>query len=253
MKKFLPIIDSIHFQITYTSGHLYFDRCGQCLIDIERTCEGWLTTSVDQQTGMMERPDKSFSLSFNNNQFGVSIQKAFKIKIDDIAQEVAKLWKVIQANLGLDEFLRVGCRINYFLATESIDESERRLQKAELNVKIPERLIDAGYNIKTRNIITILTKDNIEYRVQLHGITRYEAINPDAIIKTEPRLLSSKQNKFRVARMNQLAEYSANPMYAINLDVDCVQLKPDNFFVEEYILAQSKIIETEFLPILEKL
>ena len=50
-----------------------------------------------------------------------------------------------------------------------------------------------------------------------------------------------------------MSDYSANPMYAVSLDVDCVQVKPTHIFVEEYILEQSKIIEAEFLPILAKL
>jgi hypothetical protein len=224
----------MHCQIAYTSGHLYFDRCGQCLNDIER-------------------PDKSFSLSFNNNQFTFSIQKAFKVDIKDIAKEVAKLWKIIQANLGLDEYLKVGCRINYLLATKSLEESEKKLQKAELNIDIPKRLMNSGFNIKSRRMIVVLTKDDIEYRIQLHGVTRYEAINPDTIMKTEPRLLSKKQDQFRIARMNQLAEYNASPMYAMNLDVDCIQVKPINLSVEEYILGRWQIVETEFLPILAKL
>lgn len=251
--NFSPVFDNMHFQIAYTSGHLYFDRCGQCLNDIEGSCEGWLATSVDIQTGCMERPDKSFSLNFNNHQFTFSIQKAFKVDIKDIANEVAKLWKIIQANLGLDDYLRVGCRINYFLATKSLEESERRLKKAELNINIPKRLISSGFNIKNRNMTVVLTKDDIEYRIQLHGVTRYEAIHPDAIMKTEPRFLSKKQDQFRIARINQLAEYTANPMYAINLDVDCGQVKPINPSVEEYILGRWEIVETEFLPMLAEL
>ena len=208
MKNILPRMDNLNFQITYTFGQLYFDRCGQCLIDIERACEGWLTTSVDQLTGAMERPDKSFILNFNNSQFTFSAQKAFKVDIKDIAKEVSGLWKIIQANLGLDEILRIGCRINYLLATESIDASEKRLKKSDLNVKIPDSLTEAGYTIKNRNIVTVLNKAGMEYRVHLTGITRYEAMNPDTIIKTEPRLLSEKQDKFRIARIKQMADYS---------------------------------------------
>jgi len=141
MKNFSPTMDNLHFQITYTFGHLYFDRCGQCLNDIERTCEGWLTTSVNQLTGALERPEKSFILNFNNTQFTFSARKASETDIKDIAKEVSNLWKIIQANLGLDEILRIGCRINYLLATKSVEASEKHLQKAELNVKMPENLL----------------------------------------------------------------------------------------------------------------
>jgi len=42
-------------------------------------------------------------------------------------------------------------------------------------------------------------------------------------------------------------------MYAVNLDADCLQVKPTYINVEAYILEQSRIVEAEFLPILAKL
>ncbi len=253
MKKFSPILDTSNFEIRYASGYLYFDRCGQCLLDIERECEGWLAVSVSPQTGKLERPDKDFRLSFNNDQFNFSVHRASKVDIDLIAKEASVLWKIVQANLGIDVFLRVGYRLSYLLATQSTEDAEKLLRQSELNVEVPNKTINSGYTIKSQQIVTVLCREEMEYRVQLGTVTRHEAINPANILRGDPRILSKKQNEFRMAQFKQLSEYSANPMYAVCLDVDCAQIKPDAVSVQEFIVNQSEIVANDFLPILEKL
>jgi hypothetical protein len=127
------------------------------------------------------------------------------------------------------------------------------LEKAALNIEVPRSIPESGYSVKTRRPIVVLKHNDIEYTVQVGSVIRTESINPQSITKVEPRFLSTKQDKFRLAQMRQIAEYSANPMYAVSLDVDCVQVKPESVLVESYIMEQSKIIGKDFLPILEKL
>ena len=120
-----PLLDFVAFEIRYGSGHLYFDRCGQCLLDTERECLGWTPISADIQSGRLENPSKSLYAGFNNQRFNFTAQKASKLAMSEIAKEISCLWNIIQANLGLDEFVRIGFRLNYLLATESIDEADK--------------------------------------------------------------------------------------------------------------------------------
>ena len=53
--------------------------------------------------------------------------------------------------------------------------------------------------------------------------------------------------------MKQLKEYSANPMYAVMLDIDCVTYNPERVSAGEYIKKQIDVVRNDFLPILEKL
>jgi hypothetical protein len=253
MKKFPVVMDSLHFEIRYAYGNLYFDRCGQCLNDIERNCEGWRVTTADPSGAILEHPDNSFSIQFNNERFVFSSQKSSRLEIKAIAREANTAWKIIEANLGLEEYLRQGCRIFYIVGTESLEYAEKLLEKAELNVQIPKKITEAEFKRKNLNITTVLTRENYEYRVQVMTITRYEAMNPDNLIRSDPRFLSSKQEQIRKAKLKQLAEYSSNPMYAISLDVDCYQAQPEKISIEDFIIEQSDIVKTYFLPIMEKL
>lgn len=253
MKKFPLVMDSVHFEIRYAYGHLYLDRCGQCLNDIERNCEGWQVTSADPSMGHLECPEKSFSINFNNERFNFSSQKSSRIEINTIAKEVNNIWRIIEANLGLEEYLRQGFRIYYLLGTTSLEEAERLLEKSELNIIYPDRLSTAGFKRKNLNVTTIVTNRDFEYRIQLMAVTRSEAIQPNNLIKADPRFLSNRQNQVRIAKLKQLAEYSSNPMYAVCLDVDCYQIKPEIITIEDFIIEQANIVKTHFLPILEKL
>jgi hypothetical protein len=253
MKNMPPLLDYVAFEIRYGSGHLYFDRCGQCLLDIERECPGWTPITVDVQTGRLENPSKSLHASFNNRLFNFTAEKASKLPMGEIAKEIFCLWNIIQANLGLDEFVRIGFRLNYLLATESTDEADRRLQRSKINLVIPDSLLDDGYIIKHRQLIVVLDKDGTEYRVELAAVTRYEGLAPPDLVRTDPRLLSKKQNEFRIAKLKQMAEYSANPMFAVNLNVDCTRFNLETLSVEEFILKQTEVVEKNFLPFLGEL
>ena len=248
-----PTFDYAAFEIRYAAGHLYFDRCGQVLLDIDRKCPGWTVTSVTPQTGTLENPSKWLVANFNNQVFTFTAQKAWKLEMGEIAKEISGLWNIIQANLGLEEFLRIGFRLNYLLPTESEEEADRRLKKSEINLMMPQSVLDDGYSIKNRQLIAVLVKDGTEYRVELAAVIRHEGLVPPDLVRTDPRLLSKKQKEIRIAKLKQMAEYSANPTFAVNLNVDCVRFSPETLSVEEFILKQAQVVDQTFLPVLRKL
>jgi hypothetical protein len=248
-----PQLDTLIFEVRYAYGHLYFDRCGQTIIDIQRECDGWVPGQVDVQTGYLERPDKGFRVGFSSIKFDFTADRADNEDIRIIAKEASTIWNIIQANLGLSEFPRIGCRLQYLLPTESIDEAERMLKSAKLNVLVPDALKNSGYKLKTRQITVVLSREDMEYRIILGTVTRVEGIDPSALIKGDPRALPKSQQKVRIETLKRLSEYRANPMYAVQLDIDCVKLQPETVGVEEYIKNQTQIVRDDFLQILEKL
>ena len=252
MKTFPLSMDSLHYEIRYEYGNLYFDRCGQCVNDIERNCEGWRFMTADPSKGLLECPAKSFSAQFTHNRFIFSASKASSLEIKSIAREANNVWKIIKANLGLDQFLRQGCRVYFLKPATSTEEAEKLIDKAEVNVDIPQRLIDSGFNKKNSHLTTVVARGDFEYRIQMMSITRFEAMNPDLLIREDPRFLSSKQKEIRLQKLQRMSEYSANPMYAACLDVDCYQALPSNIFAEEFILEQYNVVASNFVSLLEK-
>jgi len=172
--------------------------------------------------------------------------------IRSVAREVNNVWKIIKANIGIDEYLRQGCRLYYLRATTSTEEAERLIDKAEINFEIPKRLIDSGFGRKNIHLTSIVTRGPYEYRIQLMSVTRYEATNPDVLIKADPRFLSNKQREIRIEKLKRMSEYSSNPMYAACLDVDCYQALPEKVSVEEFIIEQEDVVKSQFVPMLER-
>ncbi len=253
MKNMPLTLDYATFEIRYGSGHLYLDRCGQVFLDIDRKCPGWAMTAASPQMGNLENPSKWMVANFNSQIFNLTAQKASRLQVAEIAKEIFGLWNIIQANLGLEEFLRIGFRLNHLLPTESDEEADQRLKNSAINLKIPESLLNNGYSIKNRQLIVVLVKDGTEYRVELAAVTRHEGLVPSDLVRTDPRILSKKQKEIRIAKLKQMAEYSANPMFTVSLNVDCVRFNPETLSVEEFILKQAQVVENTFLPILKNL
>ncbi len=248
-----PRLDSFILEIKYTSGHLYYDRCGQTLLDIEREREGWLAGQADPNTGTADRPEKAFRVNFNANRFDFSAQEGEKTDLEEIAEEASSVWKIVQANLGLKEFSRLGCRYFYLRATTSIEEAEGMLEGASLNITFPERFEESGYEPITRQSVIILKKEETYYRVQLGSVTRLRAMDPTQLLPDDPKALSKKQREYRIAKLRLYKEYSRAPMYAVSFDIDCHQYSPESILLEKYILEQAEVVKDQFLPILEEL
>ena len=252
MKKHYRLhLDQVAFEIRYDFGYVFLDRCGQILVDIERTCEGWAAVDAKPTGGKLEWLDRSFNVNFDALHYNFVAGEAYKPQIDDIADEASKIWKIVSANLGLTNFIRIGCRFFYFLPTNSIEESEKLIVNSSLNIKFPES-ISTKYKTKARQVVVVLEENDMEYRIELSGIRRVSKIDPSRLIQ-DPRLLSSSQKKARMDLLKKISEYEADPMYAAQLDVDCFMFEPKNFSVKEYILDQNQIVTRDFFPILEEL
>lgn len=253
MKDFKIFLDLLTVGIRYSYGNLYWDRCGQTVLDIETQYDDWFSARDVKNVGRLENPEKSMDLVFNDSTFNFSIKKPEKLDNDLIIEEVQKLWKIIKANFGLEEYNRIGCRFHFLKPTGSLAEAEKFLKNSELNVNIPDQLKSPHYDLNIRQVITIFEKEDMEYRVELKGITRSESIDPSGLYTCRPETLSKNQKRYRQLKTQQLKEYSANPMYAVMLDIDCINYNPERVSVGEYIEKQTDVVRNDFLPILENL
>lgn len=253
MKDFKIFLDLLTVEIRYSYGHLYWDRCGQTVLDIETQYDDWFGARDVKNVGRLENPEKSMDLVFNDSTFNFSTKKPEKLDNDLIIEEVQKLWKIIRANFGLEEYNRIGCRFHFLKPTGSLAEAEKLIKNSELNVNIPDQLKAPHYDLNIRQVITIFEKEDMEYRVELKGITRSQSIDPSGLYTGRPETLSKNQKKYRQLKTQQLKEYSANPMYAVMLDIDCAKYNPERVSVEEYIKKQIDVVRNDFLPILENL
>jgi hypothetical protein len=246
------VLDRVIFEVRYGSGYRYYDKCGQILLDIVQHNGGWQPVSINPGTSSLENPEICSILSFNDSIFNFTAEKASKTSVEGIAEEAGALWRAIQANLGIEEFVRMATRLNYLLPCMSLEEALKLLSGSDFKVMVPKEL-EANFSIKDSQPTAVLEKNGIEYRVALHAVTRYEGVKPSDIMTVDPRLLSKDQKSYRLAKQRQIAEYNVNPMYAVLLDVDCVTFNPENIRAKEYILSQQAEVRNSLLHILGRL
>ena len=253
MKFKRPFLDSLSFEVRYAHGHLYLDRCGQTMVDIEKKYEGWAPGQIDINFGAIEKFDDNFNVQFNVNRYNFFAKKPHDQEIEYIAKTAKNIWKVVRANLNLDEFARVGCRLQYLLATKSIDNSNKLINQSSFTFDIPSEIKEKGYSLKTKKIDTVLVKDDIEYQIKLGSVIQSESVNPSSLVSLDPRSLPKGQREAILAKLEKLRDYSAAPMYAVHLDVDCAQFHPESFDCENFICNMHKMVNEDFYYIVEEL
>jgi hypothetical protein len=247
MKKPQIIFDLLSFEVRFSNGHLYWDRCGQTLLDIEKLGTGWYSAFDGKHSGRIENIEKDILVTFGFNIFNVQIKKPDESNIDSLIDEIKNCWKIVKANFGLDTFDRIGCRLHFMIPTKSFEETEEIIKSLNLNLSVPDKMIDLGYKLKIRHIIGVFEKDQIEHRIEIKSVVRNEGINPADLFKGDPRAMSKRQREYRNLKLKQISQYNANPMYGLMLDIDNVQYDPDNINVSGFINTQIEIVNNDFL------
>jgi hypothetical protein len=183
--RFEAFLGELTFEVRYDYGYSYLDHCGQTLIDIERSKSDWVAGDVSPQSGNLQNPKMNYFVAFDVKRFLISGVRPRDTKT--FAQEAHSIWATVRENLGLSDFLRAGCRFNYYLPTRSTEESEAKLARAGLNVTYPKDLGDKDYEPKFREMVVTLERKGVEYRIALRGVTRTETATPaSSLITTDP-------------------------------------------------------------------
>ncbi len=253
IQDFHPHLDQFVLEIQYPFGQLYFDRCGQTIIDIERLDIGWYPSSDRNVTGKLDNPEKNMQVQFSNEGSVFVIEKPDNSQFNYLLEDINKTWKILRANFGLEVYNSLVCKFHFLRPTNSWEESEKLLKKSQLNIVVPQQLIDDGYELSIREIVGIFNKNEIEYRLQIHGVTRAKAIDPRGLLKTPARKMSRNQKNYMYEKLKQFHNYNANPMYGIFLNIECTMLQPKALNLNDFIQEQYSIANEQFLPILEKL
>lgn len=249
----IPKLHGLTLEIKYTFGFRYLDRCGQTFLDIERSCDGWYFNGANVNEGTAHNPKLDALVSFNMQRFAVTSRRTFEQNIGELASNIVKLWQIVKANLGLDEITRVGCRLDYLLPTPTIDGAEKITTDKMFSSGLMTKFMPDGYKLKARQLTEVVTSGDQEYRIAIQAVTRTESINPGNLFGIDPRRMHEKQKKYRIELMKKLETYSQNPMFALQMDIDCVLWNPKDLLVDKYVVDQVDFCNQKYLPTLQQL
>jgi hypothetical protein len=255
-EPFKPRLDSLSFEVRYAFGHTYLDRCGQTIVDIERGYPGWVPGSTDPHGGNLENPSMRATVRFSPDSFAFASVRPEPEGVPGQAAVAEQLWSVVKRNLGLDEWVRVGCRFQYILAKENSDQVERALMAAPMQVVLNDHGGNhewpSGYTRRQQQPTVVLERDGISYRIAMRSIIRTEGISAAALIHTNPKTLPRNRRKAQLAAIQARMAYARQPEHAVHLDIDCYTEDPDAVNAADFIVRQHERTE-DFRFLLEGL
>ena len=247
------VLDSVVFEIRYAFGYLFYDRSGQIISDIERNLDGWIFVGADSNMAKLENPFHNFTALVGLERFAFICNKAEASHSGDITAEIKAFWKIVQANLAVNDFHRIGTRIKYIAPFMSIEEAEKITASDKIKIGLFQPIEDDGFTPTIREIIQIFKHEDTKFRVQIQAVTRANAVAPSPIMTTPLNSFARHHRNIYKERNRQLAEYNANPTYCIELDVDCYQLDPEEINITQFVKENRGLVEDKFLPIFRSL
>lgn len=256
-KEISPYLERVVYEIRYSYGHTYLDRCGQTLVDIEQSMPHWMAAEPTPASGQLLDHTNGFVANFGPVKFDFTANSANLKKIDMIGTSAHAIWDIIKNNLGLSSYIRVGCRFRFLLAKRSIADSESAISKSEFNVMMPKHL-SAYTPVSRQPILVIKSESNVEYRLELQVVTKQNNTSNLALTAAPTRLLTRNQKQAQSALMKQgrsldTGSPGSSLPYAILLDIDCAQYENINSNPRSFIEDQYSICIRDFVPILRGL
>jgi len=247
MSQRQPILDRWIVEIRYTFGHLYLDRCGQTIVDLEAKDPYWIVNEANPASGTLTHTRDNVNLQFTPHLFNISAQEPKA----NFLELVEQAWGIVKRNLALHEITRIGSRFQYLAAATNETDAEKAIAQSSLQMKFPEYL--KGFAVRARHFVTVIERDEVEYRLELAGITRREGQLPPSL-NHEPRFLSSGQRDARIELEKQRARFLKSPKYAVMLDVDCVLPfgKAGKVVPHQFAAQQHQVVKSEFLSLLSR-
>ncbi len=252
-----PVLDQAILEVRYSRGHAYFDRSGQTLVELEQMDPEWMWDQFSSQATAATKLSTNTRVAFSNVKFDLvrtaltGDGRTLAVDTDQFIADGVLAWKVINANLGLDEYTRIGLRLIFFLPKRSTEHAEAAMGSAILRPMIPDEL--SSLQVKARQTVVVFSDGPLEYRVELGGIVRHEGLPPTPLMTQRPEQLPKHQREYRNRLFSEQAKYGRNPKYAVKLDVDCAQSDPPKVDIAAYVKQAVATVRQNFLPILERL
>ncbi|HEX9975356.1 MAG TPA: hypothetical protein VGD14_25110, partial [bacterium] len=127
------IIHKLVYEVRYKFGYTYFDRCGRTINRIMKEQPEWILFANEpnpQKAPLINTKNRSV-FNFSALKYDLALEHEIgneaaltKNNIKEFQENADYLSKVINDELGLQEFTRIGFRIWYLIGTESNMDSD---------------------------------------------------------------------------------------------------------------------------------
>ncbi|MBN2395994.1 MAG: hypothetical protein JXC36_05985 [Candidatus Atribacteria bacterium] len=257
------IVHKLVYEVRYNYGYTYLDRCGRTINRIMRERPEWsphIKEPNPQNAPLINTKSKSI-FNFSALKYDLSLEQQAGIKealtkkdITEFQEQADYLSKVINDELGLHEFTRIGFRIWYLIATESNLDSDRWVSNLGI-IKIDDLIKDIfSGTVENRNFTIVFKGEDRKFQISVNSVERkgIPSIIDEDVLKVPARQLPKNQQKHLIKQVKAKQTLSSNPSYAVMIDVDSYIENPESIDAVDFINNSIKQIESNVPKIFNK-
>jgi len=223
-----PILFKVVFEVRYRFGYLYLDRCGRILNSILQDGAEWVIRAVPQpQAASVTSMRNSATFVYSSDSFSLSVEKA--TGADGIADEEMVIFSeqadvlgsIVQSNLNVTDFKRIGLRVWYLFPCQNKPEAERWLMQLGL-FEIPARVYEAfSGNLDSASASILISTTDRKIRLAATSVERSAVLDlGDTSMVVPPHTLSEKQDIVLRQQLREKRRKQQDPGHAVMIDID---------------------------------
>jgi hypothetical protein len=243
-----PHFEKLVFELRYAKGHLYLDRCGETLIQIEQKLPQWIPQEINPSGGLLANLDKDISFRFDSYRLGATQENPKTTT--DFQEHVAPLIDIVCKNLLLSEFIRIGVRFFFLFPATSTEHAEEMVRQLNFFNISPNLKETCGPTITVQRHIVIFENENEGRRVEIGGVRREHGKLASKLLEVEPRLLPKGQREALSRRIQDTKRHEEDPRFAMQLDIDNYERQPESFNFRAFIERHEEFIRDKFFKLL---
>lgn len=222
-------LSKVILELRYDEGYLYWDKCGEMILDIQRIIPEWKWDGISTESAKLKNLRRNTELVFN-----YSYIRFIQNEVDNLNQfkeSTEKVTPLIIEKLKIEKFKRIGNRYQYVLPLENPEQGKKIVQDSPF-IEIPkEKLTLFGKNSTKTSFVVHIENKSLHYRIELIGIER---VALPKNIKVEERF---------------------NPKYGLRIDVDIAainEVKVLDFNCSDFIQTNKKFLEHNLVKFIQK-
>ncbi|MHB2019226.1 MAG: hypothetical protein ACYCW6_19935 [Candidatus Xenobia bacterium] len=222
-----PFPEQLIYEVKYSRGHRYLDRCGQTMLDIEDLNLGWLAGEATPSGCTMFQIDRNLHCSFDS--YSMRVVQVESENTDEFESAFRQVFPLILRDIGAGSIARLGVRFILLFAVTSIEEGESRLKQAGLFTVASSLTSALAGSIKNQQLILRCEDEaGVGARLDLGVVTREKAEMPAEVLKIIPSRLSKHQRELLTRKFEETNRYRKDPRFSIRLDLDIYREEPES-------------------------
>jgi len=249
------ILHKLVFEVRYRFGFTYLDRCGRFINRVMKEMPEWvLASDVSPQGAPLVSLKNGTRFSFGSYKYDFSLEQqaggdALAARdVNAFRDQVGFAGKLLQDEMALTEFTRVGFRVWYLFHANSKPHSEQIIRECGFFATSPSVAPAFGGDVEAQSHTVIIKSPDRSYRISINGVERQMQVDlGEAALSLKPRTLSSGQKEALLAKMKATKRVKANPEFAMMIDIDAFIDDPHDIDHRDFIERSMAFIE-EGLP-----